>query len=165
MGDKIISITLWGNTAKKGKWIDWYKDTKKIANNMGYELTHIGIQNQSFSDGKIRTVSRMEKKILESIEKGDCPQDFSCFVLPSDFRSASFDYTLLFDRTENDISILISENDYEKFDENELLNTFKQYIDYECGEMYEVSRKEMPLIYAATRRSDYVKSYKHIKDL
>lgn len=44
MDKKVISITLWGNGAEKGKWIEWYSDIKEIMNSQGYKQTHMGMK-------------------------------------------------------------------------------------------------------------------------
>lgn len=165
MEEKTISVTLWGNGAKKEKWLDWYYDVKNFMKDLGYRLTHIGIQSQSFCSGKILTVARKEKDILTKVADGEIPMSFSCYSLSQGYKTASFDYDILCVRKEEYISVIIKEVDYYKLNIQNTILMIEKYIDYEYGEIYRTSKAEMPLIYAATRDADNIKSYSLIKKI
>ena len=165
MEEKVISITLWGNGTKKGKWLDWYYENKNLMKDLGYKLTHIGIQSQSFTSGKILTVARKEKEILSKISDGEIPFSFACYSLLKNYKTASFDYEILSVRKEEYISIIIKEVDYDRLNIQDVISMMKKYIDYEYGEIYITSRAEMPLLYAATRNADNIKSYSLLKKI
>lgn len=159
MEEKVISITLWGNGIQKEKWLKWYQDVENLMKRLGYKPTHIGIHSKSFCSGKILTVARKEKEILSTIATGENPSSFSCYSLPKDYRTASFDYNFLCVRREEYISVIVKEVDYNKLNIKKVISLLKEYINYEYGEIYVMSKEEMPLIYASTRNSDNIKSF------
>ncbi len=165
MEEKVISITLWGNGIQKEKWLNWYQDVEKLMKNLGYKPTHIGIQSKSFCSGKILTVARKKKDILATIAAGEKPSSFSCYSLPKDYRTASFDYDFLGVRKEGYISVIVKEVDYNKLNIKSVISQLKEYINYEYGEIYMMSKEEMPLIYATTRNLDNIKSFSLIEEI
>lgn len=165
MEEKVISITLWGNGIQKEKWLNWYQDVENLMKSLGYKPTHIGIQSKSFCSGKILTVARKKKDILATIAAGENPSSFSCYSLPKDYRTASFDYDFLGVRNEEYISVIVKEVDYKKLNIKNVVSQLKEYIDYEYGEIYTMSKEEMPLIYAATRKLNNIKSFSLIQEI
>lgn len=165
MDKKVISITLWGNGIQKENWLNWYQDIENLMKSLGYKPTHIGIQSKTFCSGKILTVARKKKDILATIAAGENPLSFSCYSLPKDYRTASFDYDFLCVRKEGYISVIVKDVDYDKLNIKSVISRLKDYINYEYGEIYIMSKKEMPLIYAATRNSDNIKSFSLIEEI
>lgn len=165
MEEKVISITLWGNGIQKDKWLNWYQDVENIMKSLGYKPTHIGIQSKTFCSGKILTVARKKNDIFTTIVAGENPSSFSCYSLPKDYRTASFDYDFLCVRNKKYISLIVKAVDYDKLNLESVISQLKDYIDYECGEIYIMSKKEMPLIYAATRNLDNIKSFSLIEEI
>ena len=165
MDKKVISITLWGNGIQKENWLNWYQDIENLMKSLGYKPTHIGIQSKTFCSGKILTVARKKKDILATIAAGENPSSFSCYSLPKDYRTASFDYDFLCVRKEGYISVIVKDVDYDKLNIKSVISRLKDYIIYEYGEIYIMSKKEMPLIYAATRNSDNIKSFSLIEEI
>ena len=165
MEEKVISITLWGNGIQKEKWLNWYQDVENIMKILGYKPTHIGIQSKTFCSGKILTVARKKKDILATIAAGENPSSFSFYSLPKDYRTASFDYDFLCVRKEEYISVIVKDVDYGKLNIESVISQLKDYINYEYGEIYIMSKKEMPLIYAATRNLDNIKSFSLIVEI
>lgn len=165
MDEKVISITIWGNGIQQEKWLNWYQYVENLAKSLGYKLTHIGIQSKSFCSGKILTVARKKKDILASIADGEKPLRLSCYSLPKDYRIASFDYDFLCVRKEEYISIIVKEDDYSKLNSKSVISKLKEYINYDYGEIYIMSKKEMPLIYAATRNSDNIETFSLIEEI
>lgn len=165
MEEKVISITLWGDGIQKEKWLNWYQDIENLMKSLGYKPTHIGIQSKSFCSGKILTVARKKKEILETIATGENPSSFSCYSLPKDYSTASFDYDFLSVRKEGYISVIVKEVDYNNLNIKCVISQLKEYINYECGEIYMMSKEEMPLIYAATRNLDSIKSFCLIEEI
>lgn len=165
MEEKVIAITLWGNGIQKEKWLNWYQDVENLMKSLGYKPTHIGIQSKSFCSGKILTVARKKKDILATIAAGENPSSFSCYSLPKDYRTASFDYDFLGVRNEEYISVIVKEVDYKKLNIKNVVSQLKEYINYEYGEIYMMSKEEMPLIYAATRKLNNIKSFSLIQEI
>ena len=165
MEEKVISITLWGNGIQKENWLNWYKDIENLMKSLGYKPTHIGIQSKTFCSGKILTVARKKKDILATIAAGENPSSFSCYSLPKDYRTASFDYDFLCVRKEGYISVIVKDVDYDKLNIKSVISQLKDYINYEYGEIYIMSKKEMPLIYATTRNLDNIESFSLIEEI
>lgn len=162
---KNISITLWGNCHEKQKWLEWYNEAKELFNMFGYAHTHIGIQSKSFQSKKILTVIRKEKEILEKIRSGEVPKSLSCYSLPKEFKVAMFDYDIFCIRREEYISFVLKEEDYNLNKENLILSFLKKYVDFEYGEIYSVSRDEVPMLYAETRDARNLDTYKFLKEI
>lgn len=163
--EKVVSITLWGNGIEKEMWLNWYQDMENLMQRLGYEPSHIGIQSASFRSRKILTVARKKKDIIAAITSGEKPSSFSCYSLPKDYKTASFDYDFLGVRTKQYISVILKEVDYNKLNVKSVISQLKEYIHYEYGEIYRMSKEEMPLLYAATRNSDSLKSFCLIEEI
>ena len=106
-----------------------------------------------------------EKGIFTAITRSEKPLSFSCYSLPKDYKTASFDYDFLGVRTKQYISVILKEVDYNKLNVKNIISQLKEYIQYEYGEIYRMSKEEMPLIYAATRNTDSLKSFCLIKEI
>lgn len=144
-----VSITLWGDGLIKGNWLDWYHDIGIIFQELGYKRTHIGIDCKSYSNRKIVTIKRKEKSILDILQSEDIPKSMSCYSLIKDYKVAMFDYDVMAVRQSQYISIIFNRNDLVKIDIDNVIFMLKQYIEFQCGEVYQMDREEMPLIYAA----------------
>lgn len=165
MDDKVISITLWGNGSEKGKWIEWYDDIKEIMNSLGYKQTHIAIKSKSYTSGKVLTVARKEKEILAKMNEGEIPLTMECISLSKGYRQAVFDYEFYCARTEECISAMIKEADYNPDSEQMIISVLKKYINSKYGEIYSALRSDAPFVYAATRDVNNLKSYELIKKI
>lgn len=143
-----VSVTFWGDGLTKGKWLEWYHDIGIIFQELGYQKTHLDIQSESYTNKKIVSVVRKEKQILPILQNGKVTS-MSCFSLPKNYKSASFDYEILAVRQSKYMSIIMNVNDFERVDVNCQISRLIQYIDFQSGEIYQMNRSEMPLIYAA----------------
>lgn len=161
MDNNTISITLRGNTLKKGKWVEWYEYTCSIIHELGYDRTHLAIESDTYTTKKIVTIGRKEKQILQLLKSGLKPTSFSIFSLPKNYTTASFDYNILVVREKNYISLILNQYDLDKIDVNDYVSQMKMYIEFENGEVYQMDRCEMPLIYAAQANS--MDAYKTLK--
>lgn len=59
----------------------------------------------------------------------------------------------------------MKEADYNKLNSKSVISKLKDYINYEYGEIYIMSKKEMPLIYAATRNLNNIESFGLIEEI
>lgn len=159
----IISISLWGKTKKEQKWDEWYEDVKKLADSIGINMTHLGIRSTNYSSSKILTIRRKEKDILECIKKGEKIDSFSVYSLPENYQIASFDYDLYIVRNMSFISISMKEKYYNSLIEQRFILSMNKYIDFETGEVFSTSDKEVPLIYTATRDKSNLETFESIK--
>lgn len=161
----MISISLWGEKPNEDNWGEWYVESKKIGEEMGLKMTHLGINSTNYSSSKIMTITRKEKEILSAIENGEQVDSLSVCALPKDYKSASFDYDIYFVRTKSYISVVMKEEFYNQQIENEIVVSMKQYIKFDSGEVFSTSDEEAPLIYTATRNSNNLDTYEKIRVL
>lgn len=155
-----VSITLWGDGLIKGNWLDWYHDIGIIFQELGYKRTHIGIDCKSYVSRKIVTIERKEKSILDILQSEDIPKSMSCYSLIKDYKVAMFDYDVMAVRQSEYISIILNRSDLVKIDIDNVIFNLTQYIELQCGEVYQMDREEMPLIYAA--RTNPIKPFRSL---
>lgn len=156
-----VSITMWGDNDEMDDWCEWYSDCKKIFEILGYKMTHLGIISEKFTNAKIMTVSRSEKTIVDALKNGEKPYSFSCYSLPKDYKSASFDYDLLLVRKKEYISLVVNIGDYDKVIHNGIVSILETHIKMKTGKIYQMDRNEMPLIYAS--KANPIESFKTLK--
>ncbi|MBR3598959.1 MAG: hypothetical protein IKL53_03685 [Lachnospiraceae bacterium] len=150
MENTTISITFNGTIDNdNSRWMQWYNDAKEIVRLLGYEPTHVGVSGSAFKSGKVLNLSKNEKKICRSIENGDSVQYISLFSLPKDYKSASFDYDVFIARDEGYVTLTMNQSTFAHIQEDELLNMLRKHICVHSGEIYEMDRDEVPLLYAA----------------
>lgn len=148
-----VSITFWGDGLIKGKWLDWYDDVGGIFEQLGYKRTHIAIDCKSYANKKIVSVGRKEKTIIDILQSGESPKSISCFSLSKDYKVAMFDYNVMAVRQSKYLSIIMNRSDLERIDAENIISTFKQYIEFKSGEVYQMNREEVPLMYAANAKT------------
>lgn len=167
MRENVVSITLWGNTEKFGKWKEWYIDVKGLMESLGYEVTHLGVIGKTYHPKKIVTVKRKEKELLAKMKEGEEFLSLELESLPKDFNSAYFDCNVYCSRNMNFnyIDFFINESSYNQENEEKILKVIKKYIDYDSGEIYYSSRADLGCLYAYQRDSSMMKSYKLIKTI
>lgn len=112
----------------------------------------MGIAGQQFTNRKVMTIARKDRQIAYALQQREKPTSLSYYSLPKDYKSASFDYNVLIVRSAshtNYISTIINLADYENDIAEDIIELMIPYIDFECGEIYEMDKEEVPLIYAA----------------
>ena len=150
METSTVSITFNGKIDNDSvKWIQWYNDAKTLIRLIGYEPTHVGISGIAFKSGKVLNISKSEKKIIKSLENGDEVHYISLFSLPRDYKSASFDYDVLVARDEGYITLIMNKSAFDFEQKSVLISILKKHISISNGEIYEMDREEVPLLYAA----------------
>ncbi|MFZ5968227.1 MAG: hypothetical protein ACOYVK_13770 [Bacillota bacterium] len=162
MENATISITFNGHVDDdNNKWIEWYNEGKKIISLFGYEPNHIGITSTSLKSGKVMTLKRNEKKLVNAIENGDVVKSISIFSLEDNYKSASFDYNVLLVRNSDYVTLIVNKSDFYKVDEDVLGDSLRKYINATYAEIYEMDRYEFPLIYAT--KANPATSFKTLK--
>lgn len=162
MDKSTISITAYGHPING--WDDWYQKAKAIFKTLGYEYNYLG--SNIWVDGKIKTVTRSEKKLLNAIQAEDILDSVIMFSLPKDFKSASFDYDILIVRKREFTTLVVNKSDYCKLAEAEVTALFSNYVSNPCIEIYEMDRYEMPLLYASKGNpSSFFTTLKILKQL
>ncbi len=167
MEKETISITIYGeNIDNDFKWEEWYKDAKKIIESLGYDYNYVGVRTQKLNSGKVMKLGRNEKKVLNEIKSSQEIKYISMFSLPEDFQSASFDYDVMIVRNSQFTTLTVNKGDFNKIDEQKLLQLLSKYIDNVHGEIYEMDRYESPLIYASKATPiSFFKTLKIIKEI
>ncbi len=158
-----ISITLWGDGLVKGNWAAWYDDVGKIFQSLDYKRTHIGIQSDVYANRKIVSVLRKERQILELLNEDGEVSSLSCYSLPKEYKVAAFDYNVLVVRQSKYISLIFNKSDLKKIVIDEIISVFTKYIEFVNGEVYQMDRTEVPLIYAA--KANPISEFKTLKIL
>ncbi len=158
--EKKISYTFWGDEINTN-WDDWYLAVKNMFNNYGYKITHYGFFSKSYSSNNVVTALRKEKEITKIIKSGEVPDSMECYSLPKDFGSAMSDYNFLCVRTKDFISVVFTEKDMIRINDEEIMK-MKNYIKFSYGEIYS-SLGEVPVVYAYTRDKRSLSSYELIK--
>lgn len=148
-----VSITLWGDGLVKGNWLNFYNDIGIIFQKMGYKRTHIAIDCKTYMNKKIVTTNRKEKEIINILQSGDIPKSISCYSLSKDYKVAMFDYDVMAVRQSEYISVVLNRNDLVKIDIDNTIFILKHYIEFKSGEVYQMDREEMPLMYAARAKT------------
>lgn len=150
MEKETVSITLNGIIQNDNSiWFDWYEESKKIFGFLGYTFTHVGIESSSLKSGKVLSVKRCEKKVINSIQNGDDIEYISLYSLSDDFNSASFDYNVLIARDYGYLTVIMNKSDYNDEKKRYILEILKRYINADSYEVYEMNRSECPILYAA----------------
>lgn len=157
MDNTTISITVYGRPVND--WQMWYQDAKGLFSKLGYDYNYFGAN--IFADGKIKTVSRSEKKLLAVMGEESNLEAVSMFSLPRNFKSASFSYDVMLVRNQEFITLSLNESDYDKLDETEVVKLFSEYVENPRVEIYELDRYEVPLLYAYKCNS--TESFKTLK--
>ncbi|NLP34299.1 MAG: hypothetical protein GX359_03790 [Clostridiales bacterium] len=67
------------------------------------------------------TVKRKEQQVLLAIKQGDEPISFSCYSLPDDYSSASFDYDVLLVRKQSFISFILNCSYYKNIVDEDMI--------------------------------------------
>lgn len=167
MEKETISIAIYGDKVGGDfKWEEWYEDAKHIIELLGYDYNYVGIKTQKLNSGKVMKLSRNKKKILNEIESGQEIKYISMFSLPEDFQSASFDYDVMIARNSQFMILTVNKGDFNKIDEQKLLQLLIKYVNNGHGEIYEMDRYESPLIYASKANpTSFFKSLKIIKEM
>jgi len=165
MNRSVICFAIWGDGYIKEKWYEWYKDMTSIMEKTGHLQTHIGIKSKSYMSGKILSVNRKGKEIVSRLSEGEIPENMSCYSLPKDFRTATFDANCACARDKSFVFFEINEIDYCNVNEQLIISLMKKYIAFETGEIYRGMSTDCPMIYTLTNRKQRFISYELIKKI
>ncbi len=147
--NKVTSITYYGNVSDEPiMWIDWYKFTVNLLEKIGSQANYISINSNTHGKGGILKRERNEEKIINLIKSGESINWLSIYALPQKFSSASFDYIALSVRARDFLTLILDHTIYEEKITEEIIDSVKNYIDVDSGEIYTMDRHEMPLLFA-----------------
>lgn len=162
MDNLTVSITFNGEI-NDNDWGQWYNDAKNIVKLVGYNTTHIGISGIKFKSEKVLDIRRYEKKIVDSINNGDAINYISLYSLPKNYESASFDYDVFLAREKGYVTLIMNKLDFKCEHEDVLIEILRKHINVNSGEIYEMDRDEVPLLYAA--KDNVPETFKSLKIL
>lgn len=148
-------------------WLRWYQYISKLCDEIGIEMNYLGLIGSSFKSGKVLQRKRSEKRFSREIENGAEFRSVACYSLPDNFETAAFDYKIYIGRScmfEVPRVLLTMEScDFNKLDSDLLVKSLSEHIEYEKGEIFEMSHLESPQIYAVGSNS--ISSFKTLKVL
>lgn len=167
-----VSIVLYGNVVNTSSyWHEWYLFAKQIIHDLGYTSNYLGVKGESFKSGKYLTIGRTENRLIRAIESKEKIDYITVLSLPDNFKQAVFDYYIELSRIcckdRKSIFVSMDESVYERLSENvdDFIEQLKIHIDFECGQLFQLQRKESAFFYAMKANSpSYYKSLKIIKD-
>ena len=130
-------------------WQGWYFSSKEIIQNIGYSCNYIAVASQHFHSGKVLLLRRNEKRLLNEINTGSRIDNIQLMVLPPDFNTAVFDYEVQIIKYNDFIMLTVNKHDFNKVNINMFISEMEKYIYVTYWEIFEMSRYETPLLYAA----------------
>jgi hypothetical protein len=152
------SIILYGDLSEKEykTWLDFYCYAKKFSKETPFEFNYLGVVGEDFQSGKVTTVKRTEKRLLNSIEKRNTIESISLYSLPLDFTVAAFDYNVnlsrekicLEDKEMVCIILTLPISVFEKLDTGDTIEQLKEFLLFNRGEIVELSKNDSPLEYS-----------------
>ena len=146
MENETITIAFNGENFVDDKWSELFNDSKTIVKSLSYEPTHAEISCSK--SGKILTLKRSEKKILNYLQSGEKIEYFTLYSLPEKFDCAAFDYNVFISCDKDLMSITMNKSIYDEGKKESILNIFVKYMNSGFYEVYEMDRMESPFIYA-----------------
>jgi hypothetical protein len=171
MSDLTISILLYGELCESEykTWYDFYRYAKKFSKETPCEFNYLGIMGEDFQSGKVTTVKRTEKRLLNSIEKRNTIESISLYSLPLDFTVAAFDYDVYLGREEISIGdkeliciiLSLSKGLFEKLETSKTIEQLKEFLLFNTGEVIELSKDESAIEYSY--RINDLSSYESLK--
>ncbi|HML35657.1 hypothetical protein [Sporomusa sphaeroides] len=133
------------------EWLKWYEFTLDEAVKLGFTPNYLGVTGEQFKSSKLTTVKRKDAVLREAIKRGDKITSISIYSLPSNFKTAAFDYELYLSRATNlgcpRIMLTISTEAFSKIDYANMIEKLKKHICFVSGQVFEIVGED-PLIYA-----------------
>jgi len=149
------TVVLYGTIKKDGskEWLEFYRATKSMLTEFGLEANYLGVVGDSFTSGKVTTLKRTEKKLINSLKNNESLTSLSLYTLPSDFEIAAFDYQAYIGRkVEGNHGYIIATFIKDSIDSSHMENLvqeLKKYIDFMSGEVFDMLNVESPQIYVS----------------
>ena len=140
--EKVISIVFYGKSHKIFEiFPSFYKKCKDIFLELKYEYNYLSIDSKNFIDGKIKTVNRFEKKLIDEIMNKNPIRSICFFSLPNDFRNCGFDYNVSIEWNQNYLLFTFPNSTYKAIQER-IIKDFKEFFEFNKIEIFKMSRKE-----------------------
>ena len=162
---KNYAVTIWGKSISDDNWEEWYDDTKALADNLGFSISHFCVTGMTKGPKKVVSVTRKEKDLLGAISEGNIPTGVCCYDLLENFRVAMFDYKFCCSRTTDSISIVLRSNEIDEKVVAQIVDYEKKYILLEYGELFSTDISELPLMYVLNRTRDGLNTYEFCRQI
>lgn len=146
--ERVVGIVLYGESKEtKNIWKSWLLYAKTISDELNYKLTHISILCDSL-DGKLKTLSRSEKRVLEAIENDESIGALSLYALKKGFRSV----------VDSEICLILNlkrkyaycEISFDKYNEplgKRILSDMGNFIECKNSEVFSMERNQVAFNY------------------
>lgn len=166
MGDKrVAGIVIYGTFRQMNDfWRRWLDESKALFSLVGFIPTHIGMKSDTINDGKIKTLSRSEKKIREAIYRGDIIEHMSLYTLNKGFHTALDNefFVTLYRSSYRKIDYVYCEMPFEiynDFKKEKILDFMFKFIEINKGEVFVMDKKQIGLNYANKGKGDDISKY------
>ncbi|MEW4370824.1 hypothetical protein [Paenibacillus kandeliae] len=166
------SIVLYGdiNNKDSSKWREFYYSSRELMQMIEVKANYVGISGESFKSKKVLDIQRVQKKIIKALDNSSEIDSFALYSLPEGFTTAVFDYDCYICRTSSTmpshILITFSNELFKNVDLEKIVSKFKGYINFQSGQVFQLSNLESPQIYALQTNSlNTFKSLKIIKEI
>ncbi|ARU60934.1 hypothetical protein CBW65_07440 [Tumebacillus avium] len=147
------TIVLYGELDEKDGqgWLNWLEYAQNLSGRLGFPANYVGVRGETFKSGKVLTLKRTVKRIQKAVENNEQIQNISFYSLPDDFGTAIFDYDVYLSRCSDYAQVLVtmSSERYARIDSQEVIDELKQHIRFSSGEVFTMSRRDVPSLYAA----------------
>lgn len=142
----VTSVVLYGNTQDTAsEWLKWYWFAERLLLNNALAVTHLGLDGEEFTGKAVREIRFGKPKMLKSLKKAKHFNAISLYACPRHFQSIAFDFLAMAIRNADFVSIT-ADKASSLFD-RPLERMLREFIDFERGEIFEMSRREFPLGY------------------
>ena len=162
---KIVGIVGYGKFKQLddfwGKWLD---ESKSLFSLVGSTPTHIGIKCDTISDGKIKTLSRSEKKVKEAIYGGETISHMSLYALNKGFHTALDNefYVSLYRNNYKRVDYFYCEMPFEMYNDlikEKFLASMFKFVEMNKGEIFSMHKKQVAINYANKGKGDDISKY------
>jgi hypothetical protein len=143
-----VSIAFNSSVEVSGRWIEFIEDAMHLFELFDLEITNFGIHSENYHSSKLRSFKR-RTRIVEALKSGETVRIMEFCHLPAVYRQAAFDYVLDITRADKYLILTVDRDRYRKSFEEQILETLSRYIDADLVEIYEMDKRETPLMYAA----------------
>lgn len=151
MSDRRLGIIIYGKCRQLNDlWRKWLDEAKNLIIITGFVPTHIGISSISMKDGKIKTLSRSEKKIKKIISSGEDIKHMSIYSLKKGFHTA-LDSDVWVVLNKNYVYCEIPFEKYEEFLIKKIQEILLGFIELEGGEVFLMDKEQVPFNYVINR--------------
>ena len=159
------SITLYGEIINIPEtFLNWLEYCKELMNRFGFIANYVGVTSESFRSGKIRSLTKIENKIRQAINKGENINYIAVYSLPNNFKLAALDFNISMCIYNNlppmFVTFTVRRELFKGVNYEDIIGRLKHFIKFKNGEIYDIDIEEFPESYAFKANKD--SSYKSL---